>query len=59
VWPTEANPDDCDVQLLGGPVEGLSKLTLDELREAAAGMLGAAGDLISNPDYHGESEDER
>jgi hypothetical protein len=59
VWPTGANPDHYDVQLLPGHIEGLQEPTLDELREAAARLLATGGDVVSNPDYPGESEDER
>ena len=59
VWPTGSNPDHYDVQLLPGHVEGLPEPTPNELREAAERMLATAGDVVSNPDYPGESEDER
>jgi hypothetical protein len=59
LWPTGANPDHYDVQLLPGHFEGFPQPTVDELREAATRMLATAGDVVSNPDYPGESEDER
>lgn len=53
VYPTGANPDHFDIQLIGGVSENDPAAPATELREAAARALAVAGPLKPKPAYAG------
>lgn len=55
VYPTGANSDHFDVQLIGGLREGDPGASASDLRDAAVHVLAVGGSLKANPAYAGDT----
>ncbi len=58
VYPTGANADHYDVQLVSGTRENDRPPTLNDLLQAARRLVASAGDLLSRPSYAGSGSEE-